>query len=100
MKLKKNFSFAFWFRMELKLFFGFIPDATVWNTTRHVFEIRGTHDVPGQIPDPPPGWKKTYVELAEGLTETEAQLAAALKLLREFWDQVLYAVENEPHQED
>lgn len=67
---------------------GLGADAALSGAVRHVFAVRATHEVPGPtLPDPPPSWRDTYPELADGLTETPPRLDAALTLLRGFWSQ-------------
>jgi hypothetical protein len=66
---------------------GLRVDDGLTDAVRHVFAVRGTHEVPGKIPDLPLGWNETYPEMAEVLTSTPPQLSAALSLLRDFWRQ-------------
>lgn len=68
---------------------GLIPDRSLVDTVRHVFTVRATHPVPEEIPDPPPAWETGYSDLAQNLTDTPADLFAALKLLRGFWAEAL-----------
>lgn len=78
---------------------GIEPDATLWNAARHVFEVRGTHELPSQIPDPPPAWNETYPGLAEALTATDPQLVAGLALVSRFWEQAQRATGNTRNQQ-
>lgn len=64
---------------------GLAPDASVVDAVRHVFAVRATHDVPTELPEPPPSWGRLYPELAMGLTDTPPCLAAAVGLVRGFW---------------
>lgn len=52
---------------------------------RNVFEIRGTHDVPQVIPDPPGSWTDRYARLASDLDIQARSVPEAMVLLREFW---------------
>ncbi|MCO1578132.1 nucleotidyl transferase AbiEii/AbiGii toxin family protein [Crossiella sp. SN42] len=64
---------------------GLPADRALVEVVRHVFTVRDTHPCPVAIPDPPPRWSSDYPVLAERLTETAADLAGALALVRGFW---------------
>ncbi len=69
---------------------GLVADAEVVKVTRHVFDVRATHPLPGIIPDPPPRWQAEYPAMAHNLTDTAPDLPAALTLLRDFWTSALH----------
>ncbi|MFD6322974.1 nucleotidyl transferase AbiEii/AbiGii toxin family protein [Streptomyces sp. NPDC058442] len=65
---------------------GLPGDATLVQVVRHVFAVRATHEVPGELADPPPRWRDSYPELARELaTEAPPTLDAALGLVRGLW---------------
>lgn len=65
---------------------GLAGDAVLVEVVRHVFAVRATHEVPKELPDPPPRWRDTYPGLARELaTEIPPTLDAALTLVREVW---------------
>ncbi|MDQ0830726.1 hypothetical protein QF032_002570 [Streptomyces achromogenes] len=65
---------------------GLPGDAALASSVRHVFTVRGTHDVPVELPDPPPRWRDSYPELARELTtDIPPTLDAALALVRGLW---------------
>ena len=59
------------------------PD--VLPVVRHVFESRGTHPVPGDLPDPPVGWARDYAEEAAATSLRARTLEEAMSQLRSFW---------------
>lgn len=65
---------------------GLPGDGTLASAVRHVFAVRNTHDVPDELPDPPPLWRDSYPELARELTtDIPPTLDAALVLVRGLW---------------
>ncbi|MEV8564540.1 nucleotidyl transferase AbiEii/AbiGii toxin family protein [Streptomyces sp. NPDC051322] len=65
---------------------GLSADAALVDVVRHVFAVRATHDVPIDLPDPPPRWRESYPQLARELTtEIPPTLDAALALVRSLW---------------
>jgi hypothetical protein len=52
---------------------------------RHVFESRGTHPVPGELPDPPTGWARDYAEQAAPTSLHARTVEDAMVRLRSFW---------------
>jgi hypothetical protein len=65
---------------------GLPGDAALVTAVRHVFAVRNTHDVPDELPDPPPRWRDRYPELARELTTgIPPTLDAALALVRALW---------------
>lgn len=59
------------------------PD--VLPVVRHVFESRGTHPVPGDLPDPPAGWARDYAEEAAATSLRARTVDEAMLRLRSFW---------------
>ena len=49
------------------------------------FEQRGTHDLPGDLGDPPPDWTDIYVSLVAELDVDADSLNSALSLIRSWW---------------
>jgi len=72
---------------------GLIPDLTLRMAVEHVFSTRNTHDVPVELPDPPPRWRDEYATLAADLELEEQTVDEAMSTLRTFWSQVLDATE-------
>ncbi|WP_258039665.1 nucleotidyl transferase AbiEii/AbiGii toxin family protein [Streptomyces sp. SM1] len=65
---------------------GLPGDAALVEVVRHVFTVRATHEVPGELADPPPRWRDSYPELAQDLvTEVPPTVDAALGLVRRLW---------------
>ena len=52
---------------------------------RHVFESRGTHPLPSDLPDPPAGWARDYAEEAAATSLRARTLEEAMARLRSFW---------------
>jgi hypothetical protein len=57
----------------------------VLSVVRHVFESRGTHAVPEELPDPPAGWARDYAEEAAATSLRSRSLEEAISQLRSFW---------------
>ena len=51
----------------------------------HVFDQRGTHDLPKELSDPPSSWRDTYPATARDMDVTAATLDEAMALVRAFW---------------
>ncbi|MFI6210857.1 nucleotidyl transferase AbiEii/AbiGii toxin family protein [Nocardia brasiliensis] len=68
---------------------GLASDTALVAVVTHVFAVRATHAVPHLLEDPPPLWRAQYPEAAAHLTVTDAELPAALAVLRTFWNTAL-----------
>ena len=68
---------------------GLQPDARLYDTVVHVFEVRTSHPLPEELPDPPADWSVRYRELADDLDVSAATFDDAMHLLRAFWRQTL-----------
>ena len=66
-----------------------VRPAQVLPVVRHVFESRGTHDVPGELPDPPAGWTEDYAQAAGATSLRARTLQDAMSRLRSFWREAL-----------
>lgn len=65
---------------------GLPDDAVLVQVVRHVFAVRATHEIPGELADPPPRWRDSCPEPARELsTEAPPTLDAALDLVRGLW---------------
>lgn len=65
------------------------PDpGTARNAIQAVFDGRGTHSLPSQIPDPPPSWTGSYTATARELTLTHVTIEDGTGLLKQFWAKV------------
>ena len=54
------------------------------------FGVRGTHDIPNELPDPPASWKSPFARLArESPTSPTTSLEEAIALARAFWNPLL-----------
>jgi predicted nucleotidyltransferase component of viral defense system len=60
-------------------------DESLLDAVRAVFEIRGTHPIPEQVPPPPGGWATQYKQYAEELDLTASDIDVAHQRLSEFW---------------
>ena len=70
---------------------GLKPTPELLATVRHVFTVRATHDLPTELPDPPPDWAARYAALADELFIEESTVDAAMTRLRTFWSATLAA---------
>ena len=66
-----------------------VRPAQVLTVVRHVFESRGTHDVPAELPDPPANWSEDYAQAAEATSLRARTLREAMSRLRSFWREAL-----------
>jgi Nucleotidyl transferase AbiEii toxin, Type IV TA system len=64
---------------------GLQPTSELHANVRHVFAVRGTHEVTADLPDPPPDWAQTYPTLAADLDLKAKTVDHAMKDLRAFW---------------
>jgi hypothetical protein len=64
---------------------GLQPTSELHASVRHVFAIRGTHEVTADLPDPPPDWAHTYPTLAADLDLKAKTIDHAMEDLRAFW---------------
>lgn len=64
---------------------GLQPDADLYASVDHVFDVRDTHQVPVEFPDPPPAWDERYEELAQDLDISPKTLDVAVPTVRSFW---------------
>jgi hypothetical protein len=67
---------------------GLAPTPDLLRTIQHVFAVRGTHDVPVELADPPTDWSDRYAELAVNLDVQAKTIEAAMGNLRAFWARV------------
>jgi hypothetical protein len=63
-----------------------LDPGSAMKSTRHVFAVRATHQIPDLLPDPPEFWKEDYPAFAEELGLAEATLEDAMVTIRRFWD--------------
>lgn len=64
---------------------GLQPSSELAATVDNLFTSRGTHPVPGDLPEPPAAWEPRYGELVEDLDLTPKTLDEAMHVLRDFW---------------
>jgi predicted nucleotidyltransferase component of viral defense system len=64
---------------------GLPPMSELHARVRHVFAVRGAHEVPVDIPGPPPDWATTYPSLAADLDLQAKTIDHAMTDLRAFW---------------
>lgn len=64
---------------------GLAADVRLRDTVNRVFDVRGDHEVPVAIVDPPSDWRDRFAEQAAALDVRATSLDEALKLLRDFW---------------
>jgi hypothetical protein len=68
---------------------GLEPSAELLASVRHVFAVRASHELPTELPEPPPDWAARYAVLAAELDIEEATVDAAMTRLRTFWSATL-----------
>jgi len=66
-----------------------VQPAEVRAAVRTTFERRNTHPVPFELPDPPAAWADEFTALAAEAQLRATTLAAAIGVLRGFWQQVI-----------
>jgi hypothetical protein len=69
-----------------------LGEITAWelrSALRIIFEFRGTHDLPSNIPPPPEEWRQPYQALAELIDMPFQSLSRAYPALQGFLDPVL-----------
>jgi hypothetical protein len=64
---------------------GLQPTSELHARVRHVFAVRGAHEVPAELPDPPLDWAQTYPALAADLDLDAKTIDHAMNDLRAFW---------------
>ncbi len=64
---------------------GLRPTSELHASVKHVFAVRGAHQFPVDIPDPPPDWIMTYPTLAADLDLEAKTIDHAMMDLRDFW---------------
>jgi hypothetical protein len=64
---------------------GLAPTSKLHASVRHVFAVRGTHELPAELPDPPPDWTLAYPALAADLELGADTIDRAMQDLRAFW---------------
>lgn len=62
-----------------------VEPRAAYEASRHVFESRGLHRLPDEVPDPPPSWLEDYPTSASGAGVMATTLPEALGILRTFW---------------
>lgn len=67
---------------------GLEPTAELYRVIAHVFETRGTHPIPSELPDPPAAWVDDFATRAKSLDISARTLDAAMTVLRAFWARV------------
>lgn len=70
---------------------GLEPSCDLRAVVSDLFEVRRTHPMPVEIPDPPADWEVRYLSLVEELDLPARTLDEAMATLRRFWDEVLAA---------
>jgi hypothetical protein len=64
---------------------GLQPTSGLYADVRHVFAVRDAHELPADIPDPPPHWSEAYPILAAALDLEAKTIDRAMTELRAFW---------------
>lgn len=60
----------------------------VWAAVEGIFERRGTHTVPTEIPDPPTTWVGSYGAAAKEIGLAHVEMGEATDLLRNYWSKM------------
>jgi len=66
-----------------------VDPVSAQSALKAVFEQRGTHSHPHEIPDAPASWPASFTATAKELNLIRTKVEDAVGLLREFWIQVL-----------
>jgi hypothetical protein len=64
---------------------GLEPSSELLALVSRLFESRATHELPGELPDPPAFWRENYPVLADELDVSARTLDEAMALVRAFW---------------
>lgn len=64
---------------------GQLDAARVQAALHATFATRGTHALPADLPEPPPGWTEAYAALAQEFALPAVTLDAAYGLVRAYW---------------
>lgn len=64
---------------------GLVDPERAYAVARPLFELRSTHPVPEDIPDPPTSWLARYASMASELSVQAKTLDEAMSVLRRFW---------------
>lgn len=64
---------------------GLLPDPQLFSQVEHVFDVRATHPVPLEFPDPPPNWEGHYEQIVEELDVRAKKLDQAVDEIGAFW---------------
>jgi type I restriction enzyme M protein len=64
---------------------GLRPTKALHASVRHVFAVRGTHELPADLPDPPSDWAQAYPSLAADLELDANTIDRAMEDLQAFW---------------
>lgn len=68
---------------------GLEPSSEVLAIVSSLFEVRATHAMPVELPDPPPFWRENYPATANELDVSAKTLEEAMALVRNFWAALL-----------
>lgn len=64
---------------------GLEPSRELLEVTQRTFTARASHELPGEVPDPPRDWATRYAELAADLDISAKTIGEAMRALRAFW---------------
>jgi hypothetical protein len=68
---------------------GSIDGRLLFQAIQVTFDTRGTHSLPRQLPDPPPGWSATFRKITSEVGLNYPTLAEAGQAARRFLDPIL-----------
>lgn len=73
---------------------GLIDPSRLAARIQAVFQARGTHPVPTELPEPPEGWRADYAELITDLDINAQTVDAAMTVIRPVWATCLAELET------
>jgi Nucleotidyl transferase AbiEii toxin, Type IV TA system len=73
---------------------GLEPSRELFSIVARLFEMRATHDMPVDLPDPPSFWRESYQAFATELDVSAKTLDEAMALVRDFWASLLHNKEE------
>ncbi len=74
---------------------GGLRPGHVGQAIRATFETRGTHSLPGRLPEPPEDWADSYANLAHELGLPALDLASAYTYLETYWHKIMQSEADE-----
>lgn len=64
---------------------GLLEGHDLMAAARHVFDLRGTHELPDELPDPPDFWRGRYDQLVADLEVDARTVDEAMRVAQQIW---------------